>query len=161
MSLSFKEVAEILKLIDASDCDEVVLELEGVKLAVRRSTSAATSGTIASGGQPATTSSSQTQTAIPVAEAGLAHPPDSSAQESGVQVRAPMVGTVYRRPSPDKPLFVEEGGRVEAGDPLCLIEVMKLYTTIDAPVSGTVVRVAAEDGALVEFDQVILVIEPD
>ncbi|MCP5367050.1 MAG: hypothetical protein H6906_06000 [Hyphomicrobiales bacterium] len=71
-----------------------------------------------------------------------------------------MVGTFYRRPSPDEPPYVEEGSVVKAGDPLCLIEVMKLYTTIEAPAAGRVVSVAAADGALVEFDQPLIVLEP-
>ncbi|MGD9828663.1 MAG: acetyl-CoA carboxylase biotin carboxyl carrier protein, partial [Hyphomicrobiaceae bacterium] len=79
----------------------------------------------------------------------------------GTQVRAPMVGSFYRRPSPQEKPFVEVGSKVKKGDPLCLIEVMKLYTTIEAPVSGTVVAITAEDGKLVEFDQLLFVVKPD
>ena len=68
---------------------------------------------------------------------------------------------VTSRPAPDQPPFVEVGSKVSAGDPLCLIEVMKLYTTIEAPVSGTIRQIAVEDAALVEFDQLLFVIAPD
>ena len=72
-----------------------------------------------------------------------------------------MVGTFYRRPSPDETPFVEVGARVEAGDPVCLIEVMKLYTTIEVPAAGTIEAIQAEDAALVEFDQLLFLIRPD
>ena len=169
MALTYKEVAEILKIIDASECEEVVLELDGMKLVVRR-------GGNAGAGSPASSLSSAAdqvaQSAKPTpgysaaAVANTATPAPASEKPAaaiaeGVHVRAPMVGSFYRRPAPDHPPFVEKGARVSEGDPLCLIEVMKLYTTIAAPVAGTVRQIAVEDAQLVEFDQVLFVIEPD
>jgi biotin carboxyl carrier protein len=72
-----------------------------------------------------------------------------------------MVGTFYTRPSPDDAPFVEVGARVSAGDPMCMIEVMKLYTTIEASVSGVVTAILPEDGKLVEFDQPLFIICAD
>jgi acetyl-CoA carboxylase biotin carboxyl carrier protein len=152
VSLTFKDVTEILKLIDASDCDEVVLELEGVRLVVRRNTAgtAEASFTPASGEEvPVTLAAAETPK--PSDPEG----PASSSEPGMTDILAPMVGTFYRRPSPGEPAFVEEGAKVKQGDPLCLIEVMKLFTTIEAPVDGTVVFITAEDGALVEFDQLL------
>lgn len=158
MSLTFKDVAEILKLIDASDCDEFILELEGARLVVRRNTagSAAASFTSASGEQAPVVPGADETPAIGAHSASAVIDPVSSSSEPGMtDIRAPMVGTFYRRPSPDDPPFVEEGAKVKQGDALCLLEVMKLFTTIEAPVDGTVVSIAAEDGALVEFDQLL------
>ncbi len=76
----------------------------------------------------------------------------------GLTVYSPMVGTFYRSPSPEEAPFVEEGTKVSAGDPLCLIEVMKLFTTIEATIDGIVEAVLADDGKLVEFDQPLFVI---
>ncbi|MEP3525594.1 MAG: acetyl-CoA carboxylase biotin carboxyl carrier protein [Hyphomicrobiales bacterium] len=158
MSLSFKEVAEILKIIDASNCDEVVLELEGIKLAVRRDTSHSQGESrsletpVTELTQTAAPSAPQTRKKAPTAEASTA---------SGVPVRSPMVGSFYRRPAPDKPPFVEVGSKVKQGDTLCLIDVMKLYTTITATHAGTVNEIAADDGDLVEFDQLLFVISAD
>lgn len=155
MTLTFKEVSEIMKIIDASDCEEVVLELEGLKLVVRRG-----------GGASAASGIVQPVAAQPMAQTATAEHQVISAQvtstvSAGTQVRAPMVGSFYRRPGPDQSEFVDVGTRVEAGDPLCLIEVMKLYTTISAPIAGTVKQIAVEDAQLVEFDQLLFVIEPD
>lgn len=162
MSLSFKEVAEILKIIDASNCDEVVLELEGIKLAVRRDTSPSQGESRSL----ATPLAQPTVSAAPtVAPAGNQAPDPAPAAQpstaSGVPVRSPMVGSFYRRPAPDKPPFVEVGSKVKEGDTLCLIDVMKLYTTITATHAGTVNEIAADDGDLVEFDQLLFVISAD
>lgn len=162
MPLTFKEVAEILKLIDASQCDEVVLELDGARLVVRRNSSGAAGGsfTPAPGEEPVRLGAGETPgDASPQAKDTENRPKEeasSPAAEAGVSdVRAPMVGTFYRRPSPDEEPFVEEGTSVKKGDPLCLIEVMKLFTTIESPADGTIESIAAGDATLVEFNQLL------
>jgi acetyl-CoA carboxylase biotin carboxyl carrier protein len=161
MALNFKEVAEILKLIDASQCDEVVLELEGLRLVVRRGSPhggfrAAEAAALATGSAPADRPRSPSgPKSVGKTQAEL------TVTEGRVAVRAPMVGSFYRRASPQDPPFVEIGTKVKAGDPLCLIEVMKLYTTIPSPADGVIEAIAVEDAAPVEFDQVLFVIRPD
>ena len=71
-----------------------------------------------------------------------------------------MIGTFYRARSPGEPPFVKVGDEVQMGDPLCLIEVMKLYTTIEAQHAGHIAEIGAENGVLVEYDQLLFVIEP-
>ena len=165
MPLSFKDVAEILKIVDASDCEEVILEVEGTRLVVRK-------GQIAGlGGGVASTSSVGASTTVAPASAEQPAPAQSTEGTSDaatvniddglVAVRSPMVGTVYHCPSPDEPPFVEVGTRVEKGTPLCLIEVMKLYTTIKAPGAGVIVAIYADDATLVEFDQILFSISPE
>ncbi len=153
MPLTFKEVAEILKLIDASECDEVVLELEGTRLVVRRNSGAGKGAAAV----PATPTPTQFSTpAEPIDEVNEAAPVPGAASEPGLlDVRSPMVGTFYRRPSPDEPPFVEEGAQVKKGDTLCLVEVMKLFTAVEAPEDGEIAEVALEDGATIEFDQLL------
>jgi acetyl-CoA carboxylase biotin carboxyl carrier protein len=98
-----------------------------------------------------------------------AHPPSSSPRAepepppllAGTTVTAPSLGTFYRAPKPGEQPFVEIGAHVAEGDPLCLVEVMKLFTTVHAPCAGTVRAVHASDGDLVEFGQPLLSIEPD
>lgn len=159
MPLSYKEIAELLKIIDASACEEVILEVEGVRLVVRRG---ASGGAIAS--QPVMPSSTAAPSSprVPLQSAPSIAPPAMAGTEEGLlQVRAPMIGTFYRRPSPKDQPFVELGQRVAKGDPLGLIEVMKLYTTITAPEAGTVEQIPVEDGTLVEFDHVLFAIRTD
>ena len=164
MALSYKDVAEILKIIDASSCEEVILELEGIKLTVRRGASGYEGGAAMPASAPAPAPAPltpQTSTA-PATPAQVEAPTAGTAVESGdVTIRAPMVGTFYRAPSPGKPAFVEVGSSITAGDPVCLIEVMKLYTTIESTHTGTIRAINANDGDLVEFDQPLFVIDPD
>lgn len=173
MSLTYKDIAEIIKLIDASSCDEFVVEVGDVKLAVRRRAAGAEQGALSA----AMTRSAPSRSAAGAAPGRAARPSpppekgatvtadvaghETAAREDGlIEVRSPMVGTFYRRPSPDAKPFVEVDNRVSHGDPLCLIDVMKLYTTIHAETSGRIAEIAAEDGQLVEYDQVLFLIEP-
>jgi len=156
MALSFKDVAEILKIVDASDCEEVVLEVEGIRLVVRRG---------GGGGSEAPTPgkpvSAGTDVAEPASGGGKQGDFAVNVGDGHVGVRAPMVGTAYLRPAPDEPVFVEAGTRVEKGAPLCLIEVMKLYTTIEAVAAGVIAVIHVDDGSLVEFDQLLFEIKPE
>ncbi len=150
----FKEVGEILSIIDSSSCEEVVLETQDIKLIVHRR----------GAGRAASESAAPTAPAAPVASPATpdATAPDASqGQDNGAAtVRAPVVGTFYRAPSPDAPPFVEQGSTVRQGDPLCVIEVMKLFTTIHADTDGVIESIGAENAQLVEFGQVLFSIKP-
>jgi acetyl-CoA carboxylase biotin carboxyl carrier protein len=165
MAFTFKDVAEILKMIDASQCEEVVLELEGLRLVVRRGNphgGAATNGWTQPGDLTRRIPAGGASAAIPpreVASFGQARA-ELAVADGYIAVRAPMVGTFYRRPSPQEQPFVEIGQRVKAGDALCLIEVMKLFTTIPSPGDGVIETIAVADAAPVEFNQLLVVIKP-
>ena len=156
MSLSYKEVAEILKIIDASSCEEVVLELENTRLVVRRGGSPDETTGPAPKADRATPSLEKQAPSSPGKAATKDSP--STGDDNDIIIKSPMAGTFYSRPSPDEAAFVSEGAKVTPGDTLCLIEVMKLYTTIEATAAGVVESVLAEDGNLVEFDQPLFVI---
>ena len=78
-----------------------------------------------------------------------------------IAVRAPLLGTFYRAPSPSEPAFVEIGQRVSVGDTLCVIEVMKLFKSVTSDVAGVVRQIAVENAGVVEFEQILFVIEPN
>jgi acetyl-CoA carboxylase biotin carboxyl carrier protein len=162
MSLSYADVGEILKMIDSSSCAEVVLELDGIKMIVRRGEQGASvpEDSAASG-------SGQSDFGTPTGKEVASFIPPQSANksdagkavaESGDIVKSPMVGTFYSKPSPEDPPFVAVGRKVKKGDTLCLIEVMKLFTTVECTTNGTVETIFAEDGALVEFDQPLFLV---
>ena len=155
MSLSYDDIAEILKIIDSSSCDELIVETGDIKLVVRRNGAGAAvataqdaSGAVTVAAAPAAPAPAQTSAA---AAATAPHQ---------IEVTAPMVGTFYRAPSPDAPPFVEIGQTVRKGDPLCLIEVMKLFTTIASDCDGRVVQIGADNAELVEYGRTLFVIEP-
>lgn len=152
MALTHKDVAEILKIIDESDVDELVIENDGFKITIVRS--------IGEGG-------ARVEAVAEAAAEGVGSPvpakpaPRAAAarKRSGmVEVTTPMSGIFYRKPSPEEPPFVELGDKVEQGDALCLIEVMKLFTTIEAPAAGEIVEIAVDDAGPVEQDAVLFVI---
>ncbi|MGH9808422.1 MAG: acetyl-CoA carboxylase biotin carboxyl carrier protein [Terriglobia bacterium] len=146
-------MSEILKLIENSSCDEFVLETEDIKLIVRRRgandhvVTAADDADTAFVGRPAATQQTQ--------------PPRPTAHTASNVVSAPMVGTFYRSSSPGEPPFVDIGSKVSKGDPIGIIEVMKLFTTIHAEWNGTVKEIGPENATLVEYGQMLFVIAPE
>lgn len=154
MSLTYDEIAEIIKLIDSSSCDELIVETGDIKLVVRRNGAApgAAAEYVERGSAPVTVS--------PAAPQKVRGAPKVGAVAGQIEVTAPMVGTFYRAPNPEAPPFVDVGAVVGVGDPLCLIEVMKLFTTINAEAAGRIVQIGAENGELVEYGRALFVIEP-
>ena len=149
MSLSAKDVAEILQALEASSFDTLDLELNGVKLQLRRG------GGVAS--RPAAPRVSSVPTVVHSATASAAPveaPPGTSA------VPAPLLGIFYRAPRPGEPAFIEVGSRVEADTIVGIIEVMKLMNTVRAGVSGEVLRIDARNGELVEYGETVLFVRP-
>lgn len=157
MSLTYKDVTEILRIIDESDVEELILEVGDSKIVVRRHAADGSRET-AKVSAPAPIAPAPPEEPAPPPAAPAK--PRSKAPAEGTQVRAPMVGTFYRRPAPQEPPYVEIGDTVQQGDPICIIEVMKLFTTMEAPVSGKIVEIAAENEDLVALDQLLFVIEP-
>ena len=163
MQLTYSDVAEILKMIDASSCEELILEMGEFRLVVRKFSShplpeqsmpLVSSYDLEEGGNVITHDSEKTQSSVSSTADKAANPTDGSI------IKAPMVGTFYRRPGPDQPKYVEVGSRVKSGDTLCLIEVMKLFTQVESQQTGTVEAVLAEDEQLVEYGQPLFRITP-
>jgi len=140
--LSAADVAEITRLLEESQFDELHLEHAGFKLTLKRG--AALRREAASASAPAP----------PPAPAA------SASDGSVLEVTAPFVGIFYRAPRPGAPPYIEVGSQVEADTTIGIIEVMKLMNAVRAEVSGTVFEVLVEDGAVVEYGQVLLRIAP-
>jgi acetyl-CoA carboxylase biotin carboxyl carrier protein len=146
VSLTGAEVAEILRLLESSSFDELELEMNGVKLSLRRGTAAAAPRTAVA--PPATSRSTAAQPA--------AAPPASTDTCEGDAVTAPLLGTFYRAPKPGAAPFVEAGSKVEEDTVIGIIEVMKLMNTVRAGRRGRITVILAGDGTLVEFGQPLL-----
>ena len=155
MELSHEDVKKILEIIDASEhLQELELVHGGFRLHVSRG---------AAGAAP--TEERATSPAAPEPTAPTSAPPsppkpavEPAVRERETAIRAPMLGTFYRSPAPSEPPFVEIGKRVQADDIVCLIEVMKLFSSIKAGLDGVVTRILVENGAMVEFNQMLIVI---
>jgi acetyl-CoA carboxylase biotin carboxyl carrier protein len=172
VSLTAAEVAEIMRLVEQSSFDELTLEMNGVKLSLRRGGAAGSAGTersvaaganggadaergVAAGG--ASGSAGERRAAMGVAAtAGLAAKPHSPPDPNIHDVPSPMLGTFYRSPKPGAAPFVEVGSSVEEDTVVAIIEVMKLMNTVRAGIRGTVTEILPADGSLVEYEQTLL-----
>ncbi len=168
--MDLKRIQELVKLVASGDVAELEVEEKGVRVVIRKNAPNVTMQTAAYPPMyfpptppPATVQPGQTPFAtVPAAQPAETVTPAAAAapvDENLFTVTAPIVGTMYRTPSPDSEAFVEVGDRVGIGDTLCIIEAMKLMNEIEADVAGTIVAVKAENGEPVEFDQPLFVID--
>ena len=146
-----KDIAlELMDALAAKKLGEVELELDNAKIKIKAA-------------EPAPVIAAASVAAAAPAAASAAESADAAPAEeqlpAGTQVKSPLVGTFYSSPSPDEPPFVLVGQQVKEGDTLCIIEAMKIMNEIKAPCDGKVIRIMAQPGDMVEYNQVLCVIE--
>lgn len=151
MSLTAKDVAEITRLLEDSNFSELHLELDGLKLSLRRQSASADAALLDPAGTPAAAAPSPGMVTPAAAELG--------SSDSVHVVVAPLLGTFYRAPKPGSAPFVQPGSAVEENTIVGIIEVMKLMNTVRAGARGSVREIIAIDGVLVEFGQPLLRID--
>ena len=159
--MDIKEIQNLIKFVAKSGDSEVKLEMEDVKITIRTG-SGKTETTIL---QASPVQGLQQQVAVPAAPqqaapAEVATPVAESQDSKYITVKSPIIGTFYRKPSPDKPNFAEVGTEISVGDTVCVIEAMKLFNEIESEVAGKIVKVLVEDSSPVEFDQPLFLVDP-
>jgi acetyl-CoA carboxylase biotin carboxyl carrier protein len=155
--MNLKEIQTLIKFISTSKVDEVAIEQKDFKIKIRRNTG--TGKAFAAAPQQVMVSAPvSTHEAAPTAPA--AAPAEVVEDSNTEEIKSPMIGTFYRKSSPDKPVFVEVGDMVEKGQVICIIEAMKLFNEIESEVSGKVVKVLVDDSQPVEYDQPLFLVEP-
>lgn len=156
------EIKDLIDFIDKSNLDEVNIETENFKISAKKNTGktfveqvvttvAAPVADVKQVSRPADLASPE-----PVAPAA----PVAPAGKKLIEIKSPMIGTLYRSSSPDKPSFVNIGDEVKVGQTVCVIEAMKLFNEIESDVAGRIVQVMVENASPVEFDQVLFLVEP-
>ena len=163
--MDIKEIQSLIKFVAKSGASEVKLEMEDVKITIRTGqASSAPETTIVQQIPVAQAPAAPIQPQAPVAQepAAPAAPDAGSGEDDSkyITIKSPIIGTFYRKPSPDKPPFVEVGSTINQGDVLCVIEAMKLFNDIESEVSGKIVKVLVEDSSPVEFDQPLFLVDP-
>jgi acetyl-CoA carboxylase biotin carboxyl carrier protein len=153
-SFTQDDVEQILRVVDGLTDVEVRLEVGDLKLHVRKFSGSSPAPTPRAAEAP-----TLTPLAVAAPEAAPAKPTPAPTPAGAVAIRAPMLGTFYRSPSPTEPSFVDVGSRVRASDPVCIIEVMKLFNTVNAAVDGTIVSIVAHNGQMVEQDDVLFYVK--
>ena len=157
--MDLKEIQNLIKFVSNSGVAEVKLETGDIKITIR---------TTLEGNTPDITYVQQApmQQAMPAIQATTAHvlptAPAASSDENSkyITIKSPMIGTFYRKPSPDKPVFIEVGSIIGKGDVLCVVEAMKLFNEIESEVSGKIVKILVDDMSPVEFDQPLFLVDP-
>jgi len=161
--MDLKEIQNLIKFVANTGVAEVKLEVDNVKITIR---------TTLEGNTPEITylqqapmqqalpqqapAAPQQAPATPVAPAA----PAADDTSKYITIKSPIIGTFYRKPSPDKPVFVEVGSSIGKGDVLCVIEAMKLFNEIESEVSGKIVKILVDDMSPVEFDQPLFLVDP-
>ena len=164
--MDIKEIQNLIKFVAKSGASEVSLEMDDVKITIKTGDgkSAGENTTIVQQ-MPPVVAQHQLQAAppvaapVPVAETPAAEKP-AAENDNYITVKSPIIGTFYRKPSPDKPTFAEVGQQINEGDVLCVIEAMKLFNEIESEVSGKIVKVLVDDSSPVEFEQPLFLIDP-
>ena len=161
--MDFKQIQELIKLINHSEIGEVTIEQKDFRVTIKQKEPQVTQLVSAS----APIQQAYPQQVQQAAPATPATPPAVASQEQPSQpqgnfvtIKSPMIGTFYKRPSPDKPDFVQVGDEVTPGKVVCIIEAMKLFNEIESEVKGKIVKLLVEDASPVEYDQPLYLVEP-
>ncbi len=160
--MDIKEIQSLIKFVAKSGASEVKLETDDIKITIR-------TGSLSSNEPTYVQSMPMAQAPMmhgavpletPAAAAVPASEPAADDDSKYITIKSPIIGTFYRKPAPDKPLFVEVGDTISTGDVLCVIEAMKLFNDIESEVSGKIVKVLVDDSSPVEFDQPLFLVDP-
>ncbi len=162
--MEIKEIQNLIKFVAKSGAHEVKLEMDNFKITIKTN---------------ADSNSSETQTTVQTVPSIMVpaqqQPPVVTDTEPPVKtesnpvndeadnlitIKSPMIGTFYRKPSPDKDVFIEVGDTVKEGDVLCVVEAMKLFNEIESDISCKIVKILVDDSSPVEFDQPLFLVEP-
>lgn len=168
--MKLNEIQDLIKFVAKSGVNEVELETKDVKITIR------TNGKGAKAEQPViiqpvtpvvqpamTQPVVQNVVASPAAETQAADSKkeaQAASEANLVTIKSPMIGTFYRAPGPDKPIFINVGDEIKPGKVLCIIEAMKLFNEIESEISGRIVKVLVDDASPVEYDQPLFLVEP-
>ena len=158
--MDLKEIQNLIKFVANSGVAEVKLDMDDVKITIRTTLEGNVTETTYVQQMPA--QAVLQQAVAPQQTAPVAAAPEVPVVENAhfITIKSPIIGTFYRKPSPDKPMFVEVGKTISQGDVLCVIEAMKLFNEIESEVSGKIVKILVDDMSPVEFDQPLFLVDP-
>ncbi len=162
--MRIKEIQSLIKFVAKSGASEVSLEMKDVKITIKTSsdkTPVVIQNPVTQPPQLADINVVSQPVQVQPAQSVDSVPSSVSDEESNlITVKSPIIGTFYRRPAPDKPVFVEVGDTVSEGSVLCVIEAMKLFNEIESEVTGKIVKILVDDSSPVEFDQPLFLVDP-
>ncbi|MCK9403807.1 MAG: acetyl-CoA carboxylase biotin carboxyl carrier protein [Chitinophagaceae bacterium] len=151
--MDLKQIHELIKIINKSNIGEISIEDKDGKVTIKQKEEAVV--TVAAPAPQVYTTS-----AAPAPPPAIPAPVAPLKADNLITVKSPMIGTFYRRQSPDKPILAEVGTEITPGKVVCIIEAMKLFNEIESEIKGTIVKVLVEDASPVEYDQPLFLVEP-
>ncbi len=162
--MNVKEIQELIKFVSKSGATEVSLETGDIKLTIKtEGKKGKTVETILQQvpvSQPVAIPAAAPVAAAPAPVAPAAPAPEADEESKYITIKSPIIGTFYRKPSPDKDAFKSVGDTVSTGDVVCIIEAMKLFNEIESEISGKIVKVLVDDMSPVEYDQPLFLVDP-
>ena len=162
--MDFKQIQELIKLVNDSNIGEVTIEQKEFRLTIKQKEEPVTQMVAAPMQAPVYSQPQQIMQGAshPTSQGGAEKSKEEAAAtpSNTITIKSPMIGTFYRRPSPDKSNFVEIGDEVSPGKVVCIIEAMKLFNEIESEVKGKIVKMLVEDASPVEYDQPLFLVEP-
>ena len=160
MSMDIKQIQDLIKFVAKSGVNEVAIEEEDFKITIKTNQAPTYVTATVPTAAPAPLPAAAAAPAPAAAETPKPAAPKAEDTSNYVTIKSPMIGTFYRSPSPDKPVFVNVGDDVSAGKVVCIIEAMKLFNEIESEVSGKIVKILVDDAQPVEYDQPLFLVEP-
>ncbi|HTJ11323.1 MAG TPA: acetyl-CoA carboxylase biotin carboxyl carrier protein [Dinghuibacter sp.] len=156
--MDFKQIQELIKIINKSNIGEISVEQKDFKITIKQKEDVVHTVVAAPAPAPVLAAAPAPVATAPTVASVVA--PAAPKADNLITIKSPMIGTFYRRSSPDKPAFAEIGDEVNPGKVVCIIEAMKLFNEIESEVSGKIVKVLVEDASPVEYDQPLFLVEP-
>lgn len=158
--MDFKQIQELIKMVNKSNIGELTVEQKDFRVTIKQKEEHITQVVSASPVQAAPVQMAAPQPAA-LQPAAAEKPKATEATGSNlVTIKSPMIGTFYRKSSPDKPNLAEVGSDINTGQVVCIIEAMKLFNEIESEVKGRIVKVLVDDASPVEYDQPLFLVEP-
>jgi len=158
--MDIREIQNLIKFVSKSGATEVKLEMDDFKITIKTTAEGAESTTTYVQQMPAAQAMPQAPVAQTQAPAAPVAVTEANDDAKYITIKSPIIGTLYRKPSPDKPVFVEVGSTISKGDVVCVIEAMKLFNEIESEISGKIVKILVDDSSPVEFDQPLFLVDP-
>jgi acetyl-CoA carboxylase biotin carboxyl carrier protein len=160
--MDFRQIQDLIKMINKSNIGELSIEEGGFKITIKQKKDEKLVYAQAPAMMAPAPVAQAPVVATPAAAPAVSADKPAAAPKADnlVTIKSPMIGTFYRRPSPDKPLFAEVGDEITPGKVVCIIEAMKLFNEIESEVKGKIVKILVEDASPVEYDQPLFLVDP-
>ena len=155
--MNIKEIQQLIKFVAKSGVSEVKIESKDLKLSVK---TGKTPSIVQSEPQVVYSAPVHNEPVVELKNLENNEVVSSEEDEGLITIKSPIIGTFYRKPSPDKPNFVEVGDSISEGSVLCVVEAMKLFNEIESEYSGKIVKILVDDASPVEFDQPLFLVDP-